>query len=96
MIESFAGDMSTHPSDIAKPDDRNAAAFATSWNNLPAGSVYTREQVEDWFAPLTPIIPAIARPKSSPCNYRVADQPIELDRSPLHQSQFAGRVDDGA
>lgn len=34
-------------------DDRTAAAFATSWNNLPAGSVYTRAQVADWFAPLT-------------------------------------------
>jgi SAM-dependent methyltransferase len=34
-------------------DQRTADAFATSWNNLPAGSVYTREQVADWFAPLT-------------------------------------------
>ena len=35
-------------------DQRTADAFATSWNNLPEGSVYTREQVVDWFAPLTP------------------------------------------
>jgi SAM-dependent methyltransferase len=35
-------------------DQRTAAAFATSWNNLPAGSVYTPAQVADWFSPLTP------------------------------------------
>jgi len=34
-------------------DQRTADAFATSWNNLPAGSVYTREQFEDWMAPLS-------------------------------------------
>jgi SAM-dependent methyltransferase len=34
-------------------DQRTADAFATSWNNLPPGSVYTREQFEDWMAPLT-------------------------------------------
>ncbi|HJT82723.1 MAG TPA: class I SAM-dependent methyltransferase [Chthoniobacterales bacterium] len=34
-------------------DATTAAAFATSWNNLPGGSVYTRAQFEDWFAPLT-------------------------------------------
>lgn len=34
-------------------DNKTAAAFATSWNNLPQGSVYTKEQFEDWFAPLT-------------------------------------------
>lgn len=33
-------------------DQRTADAFATSWNNLPAGSVYTREQYADWMAPL--------------------------------------------
>lgn len=33
-------------------DQRTADAFATSWNNLPAGSVYTEDQVADWFAPL--------------------------------------------
>jgi SAM-dependent methyltransferase len=34
-------------------DTKTAAAFASSWNNLPAGSVYTRAQFEDWLAPLT-------------------------------------------
>jgi SAM-dependent methyltransferase len=34
-------------------DQSTADAFATSWNNLPAGSVYTREQFEDWLNPLT-------------------------------------------
>lgn len=35
-----------------KADQRTADAFASSWNNLPSGSVYTNEQVADWFAPL--------------------------------------------
>jgi SAM-dependent methyltransferase len=39
---------------IGAADARTAQAFATSWNNLPAGSVYTRAQFEDWLAPLTP------------------------------------------
>jgi len=34
-------------------DLRTADAFATSWNNLPSGSVYTRAQFEEWLAPLT-------------------------------------------
>jgi SAM-dependent methyltransferase len=34
-------------------DTQTAAAFASSWNNLPGGSVYTPAQFEDWFAPLT-------------------------------------------
>jgi SAM-dependent methyltransferase len=34
------------------PDQRTADAFATSWNHLPPGSVYTREQFADWLAPL--------------------------------------------
>ena len=33
-------------------DKETADAFATSWNNLPDGSVYTREQIEDWFSPI--------------------------------------------
>jgi len=33
-------------------DTKTAAAFASSWNNLPPGSVYTRAQFEDWLAPL--------------------------------------------
>jgi SAM-dependent methyltransferase len=36
------------------PDARTAAAFATSWNNVGAGSVYTREQFVDWFDPIDP------------------------------------------
>jgi len=34
-------------------DTNTAAAFASSWNNLPPGSVYTRDQFEDWLTPLT-------------------------------------------
>lgn len=34
-------------------DRQTADAFANSWNNLPPGSVYTRAQFEEWFAPLT-------------------------------------------
>jgi len=34
-------------------DKSTADAFATSWNNLPAGTVYSRAQADDWFAPLT-------------------------------------------
>jgi len=34
-------------------DQRTADAFATSWNNLPEGSVYSFEQFEEWFAPIT-------------------------------------------
>ena len=34
-------------------DTATAEAFATSWNNLPGGSVYTPAQFEDWFAPLS-------------------------------------------
>lgn len=33
-------------------DKETAEAFATSWNNLPGGSIYTFEQFEDWFAPV--------------------------------------------
>ena len=33
-------------------DKETAEAFATSWNNLPSGSVYTFEQFEDWFDPI--------------------------------------------
>ena len=34
-------------------DQATAAAFATSWNSLPSGSVYTYDQFRDWLAPLT-------------------------------------------
>lgn len=33
-------------------DTRTASAFASSWNNLPSGSVYTWDQFEEWVAPL--------------------------------------------
>jgi SAM-dependent methyltransferase len=35
-------------------DAETAQAFAQSWNNLPAGSVYTEAQFVDWMAPLGP------------------------------------------
>jgi len=35
-----------------RPDSRTAAAFATSWNTVGQGSVYTREQFIDWMAPI--------------------------------------------
>jgi SAM-dependent methyltransferase len=34
-------------------DTVTAQAFATSWNNLPEGSVYNREQFEDWMKPVS-------------------------------------------
>jgi SAM-dependent methyltransferase len=34
-------------------DTATADAFATSWNNLPEGSIYTRDQFEDWMTPVT-------------------------------------------
>lgn len=36
-----------------KKDIKTAQAFALSWNNLPEGSIYTKDQFEDWLAPLT-------------------------------------------
>lgn len=33
-------------------DKKTADAFASSWNNLPLGSVYTEEQFADWMDPL--------------------------------------------
>jgi len=33
-------------------DKITANAFANSWNNLPLGSVYTKDQFEDWMRPL--------------------------------------------
>jgi SAM-dependent methyltransferase len=38
----------------ASADAHTAAAFATSWNNVGTGSVYTREQFVEWFAPVDP------------------------------------------
>ena len=37
----------------ATSDQATADAFATSWNSLPTGSVYTYDQFSDWLAPLT-------------------------------------------
>ena len=37
----------------ANSDQATAAAFATSWNSLSAGSVYTYDQFRDWLTPLT-------------------------------------------
>lgn len=34
-------------------DKKTADAFATSWNNLPSGSIYTKDQFVDWFYPIT-------------------------------------------
>lgn len=34
-------------------DQGTADAFATSWNTLPNGSIYTYEQFEEWLYPLT-------------------------------------------
>lgn len=34
-------------------DQQTADAFASSWNNLPQGSVYTADQFEEWFLPVT-------------------------------------------
>jgi len=39
--------------EVRSLDKATADAFATSWNNLPDGSVYTFEQFEDWFAPIS-------------------------------------------
>ncbi len=35
-------------------DASTAAAFASSWNHVGPGSVYTRAQFEDWFRPIDP------------------------------------------
>ncbi|MEK7581228.1 MAG: class I SAM-dependent methyltransferase [Patescibacteria group bacterium] len=34
-------------------DKATAKAFAGSWNNLPTGSIYSKDQFEDWMAPIT-------------------------------------------
>jgi SAM-dependent methyltransferase len=43
-----------NPIDAETADARTAAAFASSWNTVGNGSVYTREQFVDWFAPIEP------------------------------------------
>ena len=40
--------------ETAPRDQETASAFASSWNNVREGSVYTRDQFLDWFAPLGP------------------------------------------
>jgi SAM-dependent methyltransferase len=35
-------------------DSRTAEAFASSWNTVGTGSVYSREQFLDWFDPIAP------------------------------------------
>lgn len=42
------------PNPTATDDRRTADAFATSWNHVGQGSVYTWEQYCDWIAPLAP------------------------------------------
>ena len=37
---------------MVKEDQTTAQAFASSWNNLNLGSVYTFEQFLDWINPL--------------------------------------------
>jgi SAM-dependent methyltransferase len=39
---------------MASPDAQTAAAFATSWNTVGDGSVYSRAQFVDWMAPVDP------------------------------------------
>jgi 2-polyprenyl-3-methyl-5-hydroxy-6-metoxy-1,4-benzoquinol methylase len=41
-----------HEMNIPSKDSETASAFASSWNNLPVGSVYTKDQFADWLAPL--------------------------------------------
>ncbi|HEV3193748.1 MAG TPA: class I SAM-dependent methyltransferase [Polyangiaceae bacterium] len=43
------------PSSVASSADaQTAAAFASSWNAVRVGSVYTRDQFLDWFSPVDP------------------------------------------
>lgn len=39
---------------VDRPDSRTADAFASSWNTVGEGSVYTRDQFLDWMAPMDP------------------------------------------
>jgi len=48
----MTNEMTQTPS-LAPLDQGTANAFASSWNNLPRGSVYTYEQFKDWLGPLT-------------------------------------------
>lgn len=49
-----SGKLDSQKGDAQPLDQSTADAFATSWNNLPARSVYTPDQVEDWLRPITP------------------------------------------
>lgn len=40
--------------EVGRADARTASAFAESWNRAGEGSVYSREQFLDWFAPIDP------------------------------------------
>lgn len=42
-------------SEAKSADHQTAAAFASSWNHLPSGSVYSREQFEEWMEPVKEI-----------------------------------------
>lgn len=42
------------PAEATAADADTARAFSESWNRLPSGSVYTREQFLDWLAPVDP------------------------------------------
>lgn len=44
----------TPAGNVRTPDRPTAAAFASSWNNVRPGSVYTESQFLDWISPLTP------------------------------------------
>lgn len=37
---------------MGKEDQKTADAFAASWNHVQEGSVYTKEQFEDWMHPI--------------------------------------------
>ena len=86
---------------MTQADQRTADAFATSWNNLPPGSVYTEEQVADWFAPLTPADFRGARALEMGCGngslmvHVVRWMPRELDGIDLGASVDSARANLG-
>jgi SAM-dependent methyltransferase len=54
-MNTAASDPPARPAATAdRPDAPTAAAFATSWNNVGHGSVYTRAQFLDWMDPIDP------------------------------------------
>lgn len=78
-------------------DVQTAQAFASSWNHLPRGSVYTRGQFEDWLKPLTEQDVAGKRVLELGCGngslmVHVADwQPSHLDGVDLGDSVITAR-----